>query len=141
MRLRSSGATAVVLLAAGALACGDRSPTESRPETVTVRFALSTESAQAFDLAIDDVRERVLPALTAAAAPELMAGLLDEMSSSIAARDQHALRRVLTRVERTLAGLAVDDETAAAIDVELDAIRLILEEARPLATGAPAAAR
>jgi hypothetical protein len=138
MRRRSLarlGALAVCLsIGCSVLACADSLPAEPK-DSLLLRFALSEASAQAFEEALDDVRSRILPALSGLDASHSLAPLLDDFSSALTARDQIALRRVLTRTESIIAQLEQGDAAAAAIGSELDAVRLILEEARPLAQG------
>jgi hypothetical protein len=128
-------ACTVIFAALIALACADAVPTESRPDPLSLRFALNAAAAKSFDVAIDDVRDRILPALSSADAATALAPILDDLTSSINTRDAYALRSAVARGDQFLAHLRRDDATTAAIGMELDAVRLILEDARLLAVG------
>jgi hypothetical protein len=123
---------ALLLCTTLTIACSDGLPTEAVQPSEPVRFALSETEAQAFAAAFDDVGERILPALVTADESRL-AALLAELTSTIATRDQLALQRALQRMTFTLDDVTRDDETKAAFGSDLDALRLILEQARPLA--------
>ena len=115
----------------GGLACD--SPTGVAPESAT-RFSLPDATARAFDDALLDARLRVLPALSEIDASGPLASSMDALRAAIATRDQGALRRALARTESAIGELARGDGPAA-IASDLDAIRLIVEHARPLAYG------
>jgi hypothetical protein len=135
---RPRGLVTCLLIGCAVLACSDSIPTEIDNQPTPAPFALSENAARAFDQALDDVRGRILPALSAVDTPQSLAQLLDELTAGIASRDRHLLQRALNRTEAALAQLAgVEgaDDGAASIATELDAIRLILVHARPLVNG------
>jgi hypothetical protein len=124
-------------IGAGGLACD--SPTAVGREGELTRFALSEESARSFDGALRDVRQRVLPVLSDMDASSDLAPLLDVLAHAISMRDQRALVEAIARVDDVIRGL----ERGADADIvasDLDALRLILDHARPLAADANAAA-
>ena len=118
-----------VAAASGTAACGDALPTQ----TPAASFALSDGSAQAFRDALTDVQRRILPTLSGTSRSPL-APALEELTSAIEARDQAGLRRAIDRAESALARLEARVGAETVIDPELDAVRLILDEARPLTT-------
>jgi hypothetical protein len=136
---RSSSSSAVALVLAVAttsgIACSDALPTQAAGDDQPASFALSEDSATAFRAALNDVRDRILPALNADAASQPLAQPVVDMTAAITARDLHALRRALARADNAIATLDRDDDARAAIGSELDAVRLIAEHARPLAGG------
>jgi hypothetical protein len=136
MRLRSFDATAALILALtslGSAGCSDALPTESRREQAAEVFVLSETAAKSFAAALADVHDRVLPALTAVDAPPSLVPMLDDLTASILTRDARTLRLTIDRINIALAGFQPTDEAAAGVASELDAIRLILEQARLLA--------
>ena len=132
---RLRGLATCLVIGCAVLACSDSLPTEADSESKPLPFALSEDAALAFDQALDDVRGRILPALNTVDTPQSLSSLLDELTAGIAARDPHLLQRALNRTEAALVQLEGAQDGAAAIATELDAIRLILVHARPLATG------
>jgi hypothetical protein len=144
MRLRSFDATAALILALtslGSAGCSDALPTESRREQAAQVFTLSESAAKSFAAALADVHDRVLPTLTAVDAPTSLTPMLDDLSASIHTRDARALRLSIDRINIALADFQPTDEAAAGVASELDAIRLVLEQARLLADGPTAFSR
>ena len=122
-----------VAISGSGLACD--SPTGVAPEPLVARFSLSDGSATAFDDALRDIRQRVLPGLRDIDTSQSLGPLIDAISGAIATRDRRALRDVLARTEAAVASLSRADD-AATFASDLDTVRLILEHARPLADGA-----
>ena len=131
--------TSVLLAVAicGGIAC--ESPTAIADKSVVERFALNETAARAFDDALRDVRLRVLPGLSGVDAENALAPSIDALASAIEARDEGALRAAMARTERAISQLGRDGD-AEAIASDLDALRLILEHARPLADGSSSSA-
>ena len=130
MRRNALGFSGAVTLAAISLGCSD-SPTEPAHQPEVVRFTLSDVEAAALASALDDVGSRILPSFPAD--PSLaLAWLIGEVSAAIDARDAVALRAALKRTEAVLTALTANDLDSA-LAPELDAVRLILDQARPLA--------
>jgi hypothetical protein len=124
----------------GAVACSDTLPTQGL-DAKFVSFTLSEDSARAFREALNDVRERILPTLSPDDASSPLSPPLVELTAAIDARDLRALERALACADAAIAKLDRGDDASAAIGSELDAVRLILEHARPLADDAPRTAR
>jgi hypothetical protein len=130
--LRLPGAF-VALAAVSAPGCSDSLPSEVEKTQEIVRFALSDADAMAFTIALDDVRGRILPGMSETESMDALASLVGELTVAIGTRDRMALRNALARTESALSRLnAVEDSP---ITPELDAVHLILDQARPLAAG------
>ena len=143
MRLRFD-ATAALILAlttVGSAGCSDALPTESRKEQAPEVLTLSETAAKSFAAALNDVHDRILPALTAVDAPPSLAPMLDDLTASIHTRDARALRLTIDRINVALAGFQTTDAAAAGVASDVDAIRLILEHARLLDGGPPVFSR
>jgi hypothetical protein len=116
-------------LVAGALAsCSDDVTTEvTRDDATRVLMSITTEAAAAMSAAIDDARDRTLPALGDDAALE---SALDALANALDARAASALQRAVVSVEGELRRIvAAGGEEAESLAVEADALRLILTQA------------
>jgi hypothetical protein len=116
----------------GGLACGSL-PTEATRRTDDAGFVLSDGEANAFSEALQDVRVRVLPTLTDINGSASLDPLIAELSEAIGSRDQAALQSVLARTHAALAKLDRTVDAAMGVASELDALRLVLDQAGPLA--------
>jgi hypothetical protein len=116
----------------GGLACGSL-PTDATRSPDDAGFVLSDADANAFAQALQDVRMRVLPTLTGVSGSASLDPLVAELSEAIGGRDQAALRSVLARTHSALARLDRTDDAAIGVASELDALRLVLDQAGPLA--------
>lgn len=141
-RTRALPLLLVPLFAAG---CSDTPPTQpARPpeaDAPTARLQLAPAEAAGFAATLEDARTRLLPALGEAPEAAALGQALDALAAALAARDPAALVQALERSDAALAGLAAAEaERAAALAADLEAVRLIVAEARPLpARVAPAA--
>jgi hypothetical protein len=117
----------------GGLAC-DSLSTEARQRPEVARFILSEGDAKAFAEALQDVRMRVLPTLADIEGSSSLYPLMAELSDAIAGRDQSALRSVLARTQSAITALDRGDTAVGGAASELDVLRLILDQAHPLAS-------
>src|SRR4051812_15868002 len=105
MRVLSFQAAAPLLLACAILnttGCSDSLPTEAIKAAAPEDFSLTEAAAQSLAVALADVQERVLPTFSAPDALSALGPLLEEMSSSLNARDARALRTSLARINSAL---------------------------------------
>ena len=113
-----------------ALAC-DRAPTAPVADDAGPRFALSENTVIAYDLAIGDLRERIVPALPLELQP-VIASRLEELRSALEQRSESALQRALARLNDVVSGFDAADENSTTIATELEPVRLVIEHARGL---------
>lgn len=125
-----------LLGAAGAVACGDASPTAPQgAEPPASTLALTAPDSAALASALDDIRFRIEPTLGGTPAVEALHGALARMSAAAAARRRAAFQAAVEESERALGVLAsagnanVDGATATS---DLDAVRLVLLQASAL---------
>jgi hypothetical protein len=116
----------------GGLACSSL-PTDATRSPDNAGFFLSDAEANAFAQALQDVRVRVLPTLTGINGSASLDPLIAELNEAIGGRDPAALRSVLARTHSALAKLDRADDAALGVASELDALRLVLDQAGPLA--------
>jgi hypothetical protein len=119
---------AVVLVGLSAAACSDGLPMDpvEATEAEGPRVELAPRVTLELGAAVADAQDRLLPAI-GLSAPDLEAALGD-FAGAIASSDGRTLAAAVVRVEAALAG--VHPDARAELEVEFDAIRLMLIEAR-----------
>jgi hypothetical protein len=125
---------AATIAAIGSLACSEVGPSEpqTRIAAPAPRLVVSDSVASAFDVALGDLRSRVLPSLGEALSGRVDE-LLRELSHSLSARDAARLAAAVMRAEAALAELGRAGDVATTTTADLDAVRLFLDEANALA--------
>lgn len=115
---RTSLAALIACLAVAA-ACGD-APTGTPDTSPFIRSPV----ALAASIALDDARDRILPALDDRGYAETLRGPLGELGATLAANDSHGARAALASVRHLLAS-----RRRVAADAELSALELAVDGA------------
>lgn len=136
---RSPIRTAVLagLVTGALLGCADSQPTgpgaSPPPQASTLR--ITPELQVAFQAALADADQRVIPALGEQADATAVTVALSMVGEALTSRDPRALGRAVQTAERALGELGRGpDADLSAMQADLDAVRLILSRARLLLT-------
>lgn len=119
------------------LGCADSQPTgpgaSPPPQAYTLR--ITPELQIAFQAALADADQRLIPAFGEGAGATALAAALSMVGEALAGRDPRALGRAVQTAERALGELGRgSDADLSAMEADLDAVRLILSRARLLLT-------
>ena len=125
LRRVTHGLAAAIAVAA----CNEVTPVDV-PAAQPLRFALSDEQAEAFRIAVEDIRERIEPGLPQGR--ESIGVALSELRHAIETRDQHVLTHAIVSARSALAAIELAYAETGDVSNDLDALRLILEHAQPL---------
>ncbi len=119
------GAAVPLVLATGLAGCDSPTrPAEPASAPMVVAPALSA----ALSATVADARERIVPGLVQEATPDALGAALADVANALSAGDAGALRGALGRADAALAAINPDEAAASAAD--LDAVRLVIAQAR-----------
>jgi len=122
-----------LLGAAGVVACGENHPSaplSTQPDSVS--FSLTAADSAAFLSAVEDIQLRIVPTLGASDGATTLHSALARVGAAVATRDRSALESAVTMSEHALASLAQASDDDVGESADLDAVRLVLLQARAL---------
>jgi hypothetical protein len=124
-----------LLGAAGVVACGDNHPTapHALPPDPTA-FSLTAKDSAAFLSAVKDIQLRIVPALTASDDATSLRTALTRVGEAVATRDRAALEDAVAMSEHALASIAGASDDDVGESADLDAVRLVLIQAKALSS-------
>lgn len=127
---RISGAAGIVTLAVmAAIACSD-----DKPVAPTTGLGIPDRGVANLELAIDDIRGRVIPALGHNVLIDDLSRALDTLTSALDERDTTALRRAINQADDALAALARHPRSGRIDEADIDVVWLVLANARSMTT-------
>jgi predicted ArsR family transcriptional regulator len=129
----NKGLLLAVTVALGSTACDEaRNPSDA--DAGAESFALTREASASFASALEDVRLRILPALSDDSGGDSLNQALDAVGHALLTKETTALRNALLQAETAMVELS-EDEAYDALAPDLEAVRLILVAARELLPG------
>ena len=131
-----------LLGAAGVVACGDNHPTAPHalpPDPVA--FSLTAKDSAAFLSAVQDIQLRIVPTLAESDDASTLRTALTRVGDAVATRDRAALESAVAMSEHALASLAQASDADVGESADLDAVRLVLIQAKALSSAPSVIAR
>jgi hypothetical protein len=120
------------------VACGDNHPTALHSATPDpIAFSLTARDSAAFLSAVEDIQLRIVPALTASDDGTSLRAALARVGEAVATRDRAALESAVAMSEHALASLAHASDGDVGESADIDAVRLVLIQARALSEPSP----
>jgi hypothetical protein len=109
------------------IACSD-----AKPVAPTPRLDVPDRDVAALHLAIDDIRERVIPTLGHSSLIGNLSHAVDALTLALDESDTTALRVAITQTDDALAALAAHPMSGRVADADLDVVWLVLVNARSM---------
>ena len=128
MKCFSRGMGVVALAAIATIACSD-----ARPVAPIARLDVPDRDVANLQLAIDDIRVRVIPTLGHGSLIDNLSHGVDALASALDASDATGLRLAITQTDGALATLAAHPMSGRVADADLDVVWLVLVNARSMA--------
>ena len=129
MRRFSRAASVLTLAVTTVIACSD-----AKPVAPTPGLGVPDRDVANLQLAIDDIRGRVIPTLGHGSLIDNLSHGLDALTVALDERNTGALGLAITQTDDALAALSAHPRSGRIADADLDVVWLVLVNARSMVT-------